>query len=88
MPEAKDLPDELKPLAFRQAYSVRHDSFPRDMLGLEQELPTLCIDAKDLEGGRDFCTIHYIIRRDFLLCLAVSPYVSNDILEGRKFRVL
>ena len=38
MPEAKDLPDELKPLAFRQAYSVRHDSFPRDMLGLEQEL--------------------------------------------------
>src|ERR1700730_18667261 len=38
MPEAKDLPDDLKPLAFRQAYSVRHDSFPRDMLGLEQEL--------------------------------------------------
>jgi TIR domain len=38
MPEAKDLPDGLKPLAFRQAFSVRHDSFPRDMLGLEQEL--------------------------------------------------
>jgi hypothetical protein len=38
MPEAKDLPDDLKPLAFRQAFSVRHDSFPRDMLGLEQEL--------------------------------------------------
>ena len=38
MPEAKDLPDELKPLAFQQALSVRHDSFPRDMLGLEQEL--------------------------------------------------
>jgi hypothetical protein len=38
MPEAKDLPDNLKPLAFRQAYSVRHDSFPRDMSGLEQEL--------------------------------------------------
>jgi hypothetical protein len=38
MPEAKDLPDKLKPLAFRQAFSVRHDSFPRDMAGLEQEL--------------------------------------------------
>ena len=38
MPEAKDLPDDLKPLAFQQALSVRHDSFPRDMLGLEQEL--------------------------------------------------
>jgi hypothetical protein len=38
MPEAKDLPDDLKPLAFRQAFSVRHDSFPRDMWGLEQEL--------------------------------------------------
>jgi hypothetical protein len=38
MPEAKDLPDVLKPLAFRQAFSVRHDSFPRDMRGLEQEL--------------------------------------------------
>jgi len=38
MPEAKDLPDVLKPLAFRQALSVRHDSFPRDMSGLEQEL--------------------------------------------------
>jgi hypothetical protein len=38
MPEAKDLPDDLKPLAFRQAFSIRHDSFPRDMWGLEQEL--------------------------------------------------
>jgi TIR domain len=38
MPEAKDLPDDLKPLAFQQALSVRHDSFPRDMSGLEQEL--------------------------------------------------
>jgi hypothetical protein len=38
MPEAKDLPDALKPLAFRQAFSVRHESFPRDMLELEQEL--------------------------------------------------
>jgi hypothetical protein len=38
MPEPKDLPDYLKPLAFRQAFSVRHESFPRDMLGLEQEL--------------------------------------------------
>jgi TIR domain-containing protein len=38
MPDAKDLPDDLKPLAFRQAFSVRHDSFPRDMWGLEQEL--------------------------------------------------
>jgi TIR domain len=38
MPEAKELPDDLKPLAFRQAFSVRHDSFPRDMWGLEQEL--------------------------------------------------
>src|SRR5205085_6095654 len=38
MPEAKNLPDDLKPLAFRQAFSVRHDSFPRDMRGLEQEL--------------------------------------------------
>jgi hypothetical protein len=38
MPEAKDLPADLKPLAFRQAFSVRHDSFPRDMSGLEQEL--------------------------------------------------
>jgi hypothetical protein len=38
MPDAKDLPDDLKPLAFRQAFSVRHDSFPRDMSGLEQEL--------------------------------------------------
>jgi hypothetical protein len=38
MPEARDLPDDLKPLAFRQAFSVRHDSFPRDMRGMEQEL--------------------------------------------------
>src|SRR6185295_10911975 len=38
MPDAKDLPDDLKPLAFRQAFAVRHDSFPRDMWGLEQEL--------------------------------------------------
>lgn len=38
MPEAKDLPDDLKPLAFRQAFSIRHDSFPRDMRELEDEL--------------------------------------------------
>jgi TIR domain len=38
MPEAKDLPDYLKPLAFQQAFSVRHESFPRDMSELEQEL--------------------------------------------------
>ena len=38
MPEAKDLPDDLKQLAFRQAFSVRHESFPRDMWELEQEL--------------------------------------------------
>ena len=38
MPDEQDLPDDLKPLAFRQAFSVRHDSFPRDMQGLEQEL--------------------------------------------------
>ncbi len=38
MPDANDLPDYLKPLASRQAFSVRHESFPRDMLGLEQEL--------------------------------------------------
>jgi hypothetical protein len=38
MPDAKDLPDDLKALALRQAFSVRHDSFPRDMWGLEQEL--------------------------------------------------
>jgi hypothetical protein len=38
MPDPKDLPDGLKPLAFRQAFSVRHDSFPRDMWELEQEL--------------------------------------------------
>jgi hypothetical protein len=38
MPEPKDLPDDLKPLAYRQAFSVRHDSFPRDMWELEQEL--------------------------------------------------
>ena len=38
MPDAMDLPDDLKPLAFQQALSVRHDSFPRDMSGLEQEL--------------------------------------------------
>jgi hypothetical protein len=38
MPETNDLPDDLKPLAFRQAFSVRHESFPRDMWVLEQEL--------------------------------------------------
>lgn len=38
MPDAKNMPDDLKSLAFRQAFSVRHDSFPRDMAGLEQEL--------------------------------------------------
>jgi hypothetical protein len=38
MPEAKDLPDDLQPLALRQAFSVRHDSFPRDMRELEQEI--------------------------------------------------
>ena len=38
MPDAKNMPDDLKSLAFRQAFSVRHDSFPRDMSGLEQEL--------------------------------------------------
>jgi hypothetical protein len=38
MPAAKDLPDNLKPLAYRQAFIVRHESFPRDMRGLEQEL--------------------------------------------------
>jgi hypothetical protein len=38
IPDAKDLPDNLKPLALRQALSIRHDSFPRDMSGLEQEL--------------------------------------------------
>jgi hypothetical protein len=38
MPDAKNMPDDLKSLALRQAFSVRHDSFPRDMSGLEQEL--------------------------------------------------
>ena len=33
MPDAKNMPDDLKSLAFRQAFSVRHDSFPRDMRG-------------------------------------------------------
>src|SRR5262249_10130565 len=28
MPDPKALPDDLKPLAFRQAFSIRHDSFP------------------------------------------------------------
>jgi hypothetical protein len=41
MPDAKNMPDDLKSLAFRQAFSVRHDSFPRDMSGLEQELRRL-----------------------------------------------
>ena len=38
MPATKDLPEDLQPLAFRQAFAVRHDSFPRDMSSLEQEL--------------------------------------------------
>ena len=39
MPDAKNMPDDLKSLAFRQADSVPGaDSFPRDMSGLEQEL--------------------------------------------------
>jgi hypothetical protein len=33
MPDAKSMPDDLKSPAFRQAFSVRHDSFPRDMAG-------------------------------------------------------
>ncbi len=37
MPDPKDLPDDLKQLSFRQAFSVRHDSFSRDMWELEQE---------------------------------------------------
>jgi TIR domain-containing protein len=37
MPEKKDLPEDLKSLAFRQAFSVRHESFSRDMWELEQE---------------------------------------------------
>jgi hypothetical protein len=38
MPAATDLSEDLQPLTFRQAFAVRHDSFPRDMSGLEQEL--------------------------------------------------
>lgn len=38
MPEPASLSDDLKPLAFRQAFSIRHDSFPRDMRELEEEL--------------------------------------------------
>jgi hypothetical protein len=38
MPEPNDLPDDLKPLALRQAFSIRHESFSRDVRGLEQEL--------------------------------------------------
>ena len=38
MPDAKDLPEDLKSLAFRQAFSIRHESFSRDVRGLEQEL--------------------------------------------------
>ena len=38
MPAADDLPEYLQPLSFRQAFAIRHDSFPRDMSGLEQEL--------------------------------------------------
>ena len=38
MPTADDLPEQLQPLAFRQAFAIRHDSFPRDMAGLEQEI--------------------------------------------------
>jgi hypothetical protein len=37
MPDAKDLPDDLRQLSFRQAFSIRHDSFSRDMWELEQE---------------------------------------------------
>ena len=88
MPDAKDLPDDLKPLAFQQALSVRHDSFPRDMSGLEQELRRSIPTRGDLEGRRNFRTIPHIVRRDFLLCLAVSTHAGNDILQGRKFRVL
>jgi hypothetical protein len=47
MPEAKELPDDLKPLAFRQAFAVRHDSFPRDMRELEQELRR-CVSTRGI----------------------------------------
>src|ERR1700675_3446702 len=42
----------------------------------------------DLEGGRNFWTICYVVRRDFLLCLAISIYVNKRIRDRRKFRVL
>jgi TIR domain len=41
MPEAKNLPDDLKPLAFQQALSIRHDSFSRDMWGWSKSFDAL-----------------------------------------------
>ena len=84
MPDAKDLPDDLKQLSFRQALSIRHDSFPRDMSGLEQELrqsvPMRRTWKVPVLSGLAILSVVC----DLLLCLVVF----RDLLEGRKFRVL
>jgi hypothetical protein len=68
MPDPKDLPDDLKSIAFRQAFSVRHDSFPRDMGGLEQEL-------RRVLSKRRTWTLVTVISGLFILSLgAISHY--------------
>ena len=89
MPEAKDLPDDLKPLAFQQALSIQHDSFPRDMWGLEQEL-------RRSVSTRWIWKVASVVSGLFIISSgAISFYIwrsplalANGILEGRKFRVL
>lgn len=41
MPKAADLPDDLKPLAKRQASTVGHETFPRDLDSLERDIKKL-----------------------------------------------
>lgn len=46
MPTHDDLPLDLKPLAFRQAASVRHETFARDMDVLDNDIRLLVASAK------------------------------------------
>ena len=86
MPEAR-ITRRFEPLAFSKRFPFDTTVFHVTCWGWSKSFDAR-IDASDLEGGRNFRTIHYIVRRDFLLFLAASAYVGNDILSGRKFRVL
>jgi TRAP-type mannitol/chloroaromatic compound transport system substrate-binding protein len=71
LPVAGDLPADLQPLAYRQAATIRHETFARDLDGLTRD-----IQALDGDGRR---TRRFVVAASSaaLVCAALAVGVMN-----------